>query len=118
MLPSDEPARDAAEVVAAIARQLGDEYSDVALFDLKYVHGYLADLGITPTAPGTVGMSLVGMGGEFVFTIIDKTYRRWEIENNSAGRAELDALLADVIEGRMAFSKWPRRAKGRYLPYR
>ena len=115
---SDEPSRDAAEVVAAIAGRLRDAFSDVALFDLKYEHGYLADLSVTPNAPGTVGMSLVGMGDGFVFTIIDKTHRRWEIENNASGRAELDALIADVIEGRMTFSRWPFRRRGTYSAYR
>ena len=118
MSPTDEPSRDAAEVVAVIAQRLGDAFSDVALFELKYVHEYLADLGITPNAPGSVGMSLVGMGDGFVFTIVDKTYRRWEIENNASGRAELDALLADVIEGRMTFSRWPFRRRGTYPAYR
>ena len=114
----DEPSGDAAEVVAAIARRLGDAFYDVALFDLKYEHGYLADLSVTPSAPGTVGISLVGMGAGFVFTIIDKAPRRWEIENNASGRAELDALLADVMGGQMTFSRWPFRPRGSYAAYR
>ncbi len=115
---SDELSRDAAEVVAALTVRLRAEHSDVATFNLKYLPGYLADLGVDPSAPGSVGMSLVGMGGGFVFTIHDKVFQTWEIENNVAGRAELDGLIADVIEGRMTFSRWPFRPRGTYAAYR
>jgi hypothetical protein len=116
--PSEAPSRDAAEVVAELTDRLRAEHSDVATFDLKYLPGYLADLGVSPSAPGSVGMSLVGMGGGFVFTIHGKVFHTWEIENNVAGRAELGGLITHVIEGRVSFSRWPFRAKGHYLAYR
>ncbi len=105
-------------MVAAITERLRAAHSDVATFDLKYLPGHLADLSVSPSAPGSVGVSLVGMGGGFVFTILGKVSEQWEIENNAAGRAELDGLIADVIEGRMSFSRWPFRPRGVYAAYR
>jgi len=116
--PADEPSRDAAEIVAAIADRLRDQYSDVADVDLKYIPGYLSDLIVATTTRDAAGFSVVGLAGELVFTISGDGYRRWELENNTAGRAQLDGLIADVIEGRMTFSRWPFRPRGVYAAYR
>ncbi|MDQ1546059.1 MAG: hypothetical protein QOH69_963 [Actinomycetota bacterium] len=105
-------------MVAALTDRLRAEYSDVATFDLKYLSGYLSDLFVIPAAVGGASLSLVGLATEFVFTVGHERYRRWEIANNVAGRAELDGLIADVIEGRMGIRRGLFGSRGYYAAYR
>ena len=114
----DAPSRDAAEVVAAIAKRLHADYADVATVDLKYIPGDLSDLIVATRMPGAAGFSIVGLAGLLVFTISGEGYRRWEIANNVAGRAELDGLIADVIEGRMGIRRGLFGSRGYYAAYR
>ena len=86
--------------------------------DASEIVAGIADRVVTPAAVGATGFSVVGLVSEFVFTFGHERYRRWQIANDVAGRSQLDALISDVVEGRMVVRRGLFRRRGRYAPYR
>jgi len=93
----------AAEVIAAIAHDLQKQLSGVATVDLVYKAGYLADLTVEPANQSASPISVVGIGAGFVISLKTGT---WELDNSTEGRQQLNALIRDTVEGRIAA---PRR---------
>lgn len=93
----------AAEVIAAIAHDLEKQLSGVATVDLVYEAGNLADLTVEPANQSASPISIVGIGAGFVISLKTGT---WEIDNSAEGRQQLNALISDTVEGRIAA---PRR---------
>ena len=112
-MKQQELSDDGAEVVAALASRLAKELGDFANVHLRYDDkSQVADLLVTPTAPGGLHFSVVGLTREFVVSIGKSRWRRAEIANTPDGVVRLNRLVTAAVEGR----GWGKQV--RHTPYR